>query len=76
MLQEKTKDKFIVRSVRGPQEAFNLLKQMSDEGFENQGEALEYLVKLYNIEEGHKKTGARLRLTSSSINSTALWTYT
>ncbi len=57
MLQEKTKDKFIVRSVRGPQEAFDLLKQMSDEGFENQGEALEYLVNLYNIEEGRKKTG-------------------
>ncbi|WP_029542057.1 hypothetical protein [Selenomonas sp. AB3002] len=30
---------------------------MSDEGFENQGEALEYLVNLYNIEEGRKKTG-------------------
>ena len=55
--QEKTKDKFIVRSVRGPQEAFDLLKQMGDEGFENQGEALEYLVNLYNIEEGRKKTG-------------------
>lgn len=56
-MDEKTKDKFIVRSVRGPQEAFDLLKQMSDEGFENQGEALEYLVNLYNIEEGRKKTG-------------------
>lgn len=57
MDEQKSKEKYIVRSVRGPQEAFDLLKQMSDEGFENQGEALEYLVNLYNIEEGRKKTG-------------------
>ena len=56
-MDEKTKDKFIVRSVRGPQEAFDLLKQLGDGAFENQGEALEYLVNLYNIEEGRKKTG-------------------
>ena len=57
MEQEKSKEKFIVRSVRGPQEAFDLLKQMGDEYFENQGEALAYLVNLYNIEEGRRKTG-------------------
>ena len=57
MEQGKTKEKFIVRSVRGPQEAFDLLKQLGDEYFENQGEALEYLVNLYNIEEGRRKTG-------------------
>ena len=56
-MDEKTKDKFIVRSVRGPQEAFDLLKQLGDDTFGSQGEALDYLVNLYNIEEGRKKTG-------------------
>ena len=55
--QEKSKERYIVRSVRGPQEAFDLLKQLGDDTFGSQGEALDYLVNLYNIEEGRKKTG-------------------
>ncbi|MCR5008543.1 MAG: hypothetical protein K6A76_08205 [Oribacterium sp.] len=56
-MAEEKKDKFIVRSVRAPEEALDFLKELGDSEFANQGEALQYLVNLWNLESAKKSVG-------------------
>lgn len=52
------KEKFVVRSVRAGEDVFEKLKELSNSGqFSNQGEALAYLVNLYNIEKAKEQVG-------------------
>ncbi len=56
-MAEEKKEKFIVRSVRAPEEVFDFLKELGDSEFSSQGEALQYLVNLWNLESAKKSVG-------------------
>lgn len=57
-MADAEKEKFVVRSVRAAEDVFAKLKELSSSGqFANQGEALSYLVNLYNLEQAKEQAG-------------------
>lgn len=56
-MAEDKKDKFVIRSVRAPEEALDFLKELGEKEFANQGEALQYLTTLWNLEQAKQTTG-------------------
>ena len=45
-MADEKKEKFVVRSVRAPEEALNFLKELGEKEFSSQGAALQYLTEL------------------------------
>ena len=56
-MAEDKKEKFVIRSIRAPEEALDFLKELGEKEFANQGEALQYLTTLWNLEQAKQTTG-------------------